>query len=270
MADDANDRWYCREKIGPWGSAASLAIQFAPAQDRDRLLAILALEREWEEMVRSPHAHDLAAVRFSWWREEMVGRREQSTHPVVRLLIQSRALDVMPLTRLEETLGAYLELTFGRYPIHEPRGQALLGRSRGTFLHWSTLGHLAEIPRGPIESLARAIWLSDELARSGPGSLPEPSEADTEAHARPGAPRAPVGGGIYTLTRHELRTGLEGLGPLIHEPSCRLIRILATLANLTLQSIEGQDRSRHKPARAPAVTAKLWRAWQAARDEQTR
>ncbi|EQD81225.1 Squalene/phytoene synthase, partial [mine drainage metagenome] len=164
MPADANDLWYCREKIGPWGTIASLAVQFAPRNEKDRLTGVFALQNEWEAIAASRNARELAPVRLAWWREELQGKREHSTHPVIRLLTMSHAFDSMPIARLHQALGSFLELTQGRNPVEDPQACILLCESRGTFLHWTTLNRMEKIPDPPIQHLAAAVWFIQQLA----------------------------------------------------------------------------------------------------------
>lgn len=249
MSTDANDHWYCLQKIGPFGTSATLAIHFAPRAQRDRLLGIFALEREWESVVEAPNARDLAPVRFGWWQEEIERERAQSTHPVLRLLARSRAFDAMPKERLLQSLHAYLELSRGRDPAHDPVARTLLRDSRGMFLQWTALDHISEVPVTPVGYLAASHWFLEAFLKN----------------RKPG-----FGTEALETAREELHRGLEASNPFLRTESGRTIRILSALTGQTLRAINRTTEGGRWNDARPALPVKLWQAWSAARDEQPR
>ncbi|MHB1543324.1 MAG: hypothetical protein ACYCS1_03815 [Gammaproteobacteria bacterium] len=269
MPVDANDLWYCRERIGPLGTSASLAVQFAPRDEKIRLTGIFALQNEWEAIVASRNAQDIAPMRLAWWLEQLEEERERSNHPVIRLLSRGRAFEYMPIARLVQALHSYLELARGLHPTLDPIARAVLRESRGVFLHWTTLNRMEEIPGAPVQHLAAASWFTQQLAlfSSQVSSGEKPSE---QAGVYNSSATPPLVVEIFETAEQELQIGLEAFTPFIREPSCRSIRIMSALTDLTLRTIEhswntGKGGGAHHP---PSIPAKLWRAWKAARNEQ--
>ena len=249
MSVPVNDLSYCRGKIGPWGSRASLAIQFASQKEKIPLTGIFALQNEWESVVTSEHASDLASIRLAWWEDQLETGRELSNHPVIRLLSLSGTFDVLPLTRLIQALRSYRALVLDAQPECELRASAILRESHGVFLHWTTLNRMNDIPDLPLCHLATASWLAQRLAAL---SLRTSGKVRT--------PQAD----ILDAAREELRAGLDACAPFLRHPACRSIRIIAALTEL---EIHGFERSGN-PTRPNAIPVKLWRAWHAARNEQ--
>ncbi len=240
---------YCRERVRPWGSRASLIVHLAPAARKNPLLAIFALESEWEALSRPGRSPEIAPQRFTWWADELRHLAAGSpTHPVTRLWAGLDLLETVTPTRLETALEGF----FATRAIFNPPGSLgesglrILGESRGFFLEASLLGSGPEIPGETFTATALADW----MATSGLSG----AQPDTEA--------------LIRRARLALATGAAGLAAVRSAPSALPLRVTFALTRLHLDvadlALQG-PATRHRRTR-PGIAAKLWTAWKAARD----
>ncbi len=244
-----NDLAYCRERLRPWGSRASMIVHLAPAHDRESLLAIFALESEWETLSRPARNPEGLPPRFAWWSDEL--RRLMAglpTHPVTRLFAARGLSEILAPSRLEMALEAFLathSLSDAPDLAHESR-LPLVGESRGLFLEASLLGSEPDLPQETFSALALADWLATwGLHRTHP-----------EACA------------VLIQARSALVTATTSLALFHKRPSTRPLRVTRALAHLQLEAGEKtlREPASRWPRTRPGIAATLWTAWKAARD----
>ena len=82
---------YCREKAAPDGSSLYYCLQVAPSDVAPALLALLALERELDEVVEQTSDAAIAMTKLEFWARELEALDTHARHPVSLALAQSGA-----------------------------------------------------------------------------------------------------------------------------------------------------------------------------------
>ena len=242
-----NDLAYCRERLRPWGSRASMIVHLAPANQKESLLAVFALESEWETLSRPARNPEGLSHRFAWWTEELRRLADGSpTHPVTRLLAARALQETLTHARLEKSLEGFLKArSLSATPglVHESLLRRV-GESRGLFLEASLLGKGPELPQAVFAALALADWLATWGFHSG----------------------GPEEGALLDRARSALASANAGLAPFRRDPSSWPLRVTFALARLQLDGVERSLRNpaSHRPRARPGIPATLWTAWKAA------
>jgi phytoene synthase len=93
-------------RAAPAGSMRYFSLLYAPADKRDQLCALFAIDAEIRESAQSAN-HDVAHTRLQWWRAEidrLVNANPQ--HPATRLLNDTPPPDRSSFSKLHELVAA--------------------------------------------------------------------------------------------------------------------------------------------------------------------
>lgn len=83
---------YCRDKAAPEGSTGYYTVLFQPQPQRDALLALMALERELQEVVEECSEPAVALHKLAFWREQLANvLAGEASHPVCVAMLHSGA-----------------------------------------------------------------------------------------------------------------------------------------------------------------------------------
>lgn len=109
---------YCRNKAAPEGSSLHYALLFAPSDQRKGLVALAALRAEILEVPREVSDAGIAAVKLTWWQEELQRLAEgMPRHPVTQALAPSLSQHALSIDGLNELVeAARMDLEYGSYP----------------------------------------------------------------------------------------------------------------------------------------------------------
>ena len=109
---------YCQDKAAASGSSFYYSFLFLPPERRQAITALYAFCREVDDVVDECHDVQLAAIKLTWWREELdrlyAGLPE---HPVTRALQKVLPRFSLPKELLLEIIdGMEMDLHQSRYP----------------------------------------------------------------------------------------------------------------------------------------------------------
>ncbi|MDR3158494.1 MAG: presqualene diphosphate synthase HpnD [Zoogloeaceae bacterium] len=111
-------RKYCRQKAAASGSSFYLSFFFLPRARRRAIMALYAFCREVDDLVDECRDKALAAIKLTWWREEV--ERIRGGHPLhpVGLALQeaSREFKLSARHLLDIIDGMQMDLEATRYP----------------------------------------------------------------------------------------------------------------------------------------------------------
>lgn len=83
---------YCRDKAAPDGSTGYYTVLFQPPRHHNALLALLALERELQEVVEECSEPAVAHHKLAFWREQFANLLAgEASHPVCVAMLRSSA-----------------------------------------------------------------------------------------------------------------------------------------------------------------------------------
>ena len=224
-----------------------MIVHLAPASRRQSLLAVFALESEWETLSRPVRNPEGWSHRFAWWTEELRRLAGGSpTHPVTRLFVAQGLHEALAPARLEKCLEGFLATR----SLSDAPGLAsesllgLVGESRGLFLEASLLGAGPDLPQMTFATLALADWLATWSFRKA----------------------GPEAGVLLDRARRALAHGNADLAPFRRRPSIWPLRVTLALTRLQLDVVERSLRepASRRPTTRPGITATLWAAWKAA------
>jgi len=110
----SSDLAYCKSLVCHRGSVFSISSRFAHAAIRDELLILHAFLKELRSIPVEVSDPSIAAVKLSWWRQELVlSSAIKSQHPVVRSLFRSGVLERLDENVLNDLFSALLRLSSG-------------------------------------------------------------------------------------------------------------------------------------------------------------
>jgi phytoene synthase len=85
---------YCYEKVASLNSALYYSLRKLSLKQRNQVVAIHAFYREIEDIILECENHELALIKFNWWRGEVAKLTEKkSDHPVL-ILLQDNSNDL--------------------------------------------------------------------------------------------------------------------------------------------------------------------------------
>lgn len=100
---------YCYAKVAPRDSALYYSLRSLKSPQRDAVVAVHAFYREIENIIFECQDHDLALIKFNWWRGEILKLTiDKSDHPALILLQQN-----VEKTQLEEIQENLLKIIDG-------------------------------------------------------------------------------------------------------------------------------------------------------------
>lgn len=85
-----------------------LASRFAPAEQRERLIALYAVNHEIAKTAESVSDRTVGAIRLAWWREAIaeIGAGKVRAHPAAEALAAAHRATALPLALFETILDA--------------------------------------------------------------------------------------------------------------------------------------------------------------------
>lgn len=261
---------YCREKAAADGSTGYYTLIFQPLPQRDALLALLALERELQEVVEECSEPAVAFHKLAFWREQLANLLEgDASHPVCVALLRTGASATSA-----ELLERLLLGVADRINVAQIASEADLDESCR-----ATAGVLGECMAAIIapgdtalaQDTATASAAAERVRLLGlprRAGRPPHSSVPLELLTRSGATPAQVDAGgsgesLQTLRGELLRRARAALASARAE--LRSSRGLAA-TRLRLRSIEARSLQRsgyvsEGSARGPLPIALLWGAW---------
>lgn len=87
------DKVYCYEKVAPPDSALYYSLRNLNSEQRDQVVAIHAFYREMEDILMECQDHELAMIKFNWWRNEVAKLMTGSPDHPVMILLQQNLID---------------------------------------------------------------------------------------------------------------------------------------------------------------------------------
>jgi phytoene synthase len=110
---------YCQQKAASSGSSFYYSFFFLPRERRRAIMALYAFCREVDDVVDECHDPSVAAIKLSWWRQEVLRTEEidgQPQHPVMQALKVIKQHFDLPASRLLEIIdGMEMDLRQSRY-----------------------------------------------------------------------------------------------------------------------------------------------------------
>lgn len=277
-----NPEEYCRAKVAPEGSSLHYALLFAPRQHRLGLLGLAAFRTEVLAVPREVSDAGVAAVKLTWWQEELTRLTDGvPRHPVTQALASTMHSNAFPTEGLNEVIeAARMDLEYGSYPTlreltlycHRAGGGVAdlarrLSHNEGvnaaSFAHDLAIGlELTRMLRHLRRDLAagRCYIPNDELSIRGLSTealLKDPSSEAARSVITQQARRAQqfLNSAINRLSNEAREQHRYGL-------------ILAVLYRALIQSIEQDNRSVVTHQHHLTPLRKLWLAWRTARAPQ--
>ncbi len=225
------------DAAAPAGSAAALALLFAPADCRRALGAVLAFAHEVHAVTgKNP---ETASLRLSWWREEL-GRavHGRPSHPVMQALVDAGLTGERALTELGHLVrAAAIDLGAGDAPLDDYLD-----------LRFGAVATLLALAADPAHDDVAA---RREFARGiGLATL----RRERSAAARRGNERLPASTSDADLVA-QARGHLEAVPAAIPDAAAARQRTLLVLASLTRRHLDNP----------PRAFRDLLRAWRTAR-----
>ncbi|MDE3208588.1 MAG: presqualene diphosphate synthase HpnD, partial [Pseudomonadota bacterium] len=112
---------YCKNKTRHSGSSFYHSFKFLPKEKKLAITALYAFCREIDDVVDQCADLEIARIKLSWWRQELVDTyKGQAHHPVTKALWPSLSKHGIPRENLEEIItGVEMDLTANRYPVFE-------------------------------------------------------------------------------------------------------------------------------------------------------
>jgi len=103
---------YCYEKAAPPDSALYYSLRKLNVQQREAVVAIHAFYREIEDIVFECQDHELALIKFNWWRSEVAKLTlDKPDHPVM-VLLQNNLENLLPVQQRLLTIIDGFEQSF--------------------------------------------------------------------------------------------------------------------------------------------------------------
>jgi len=261
---------YCRDKAAPEGSPGYYTVLFQPPAARAALLALLALERELQELVEDCSEPSVAEHKLGFWRQQLAGLAAGgASHPVARALADSagQALDAS----LGEALlgGVRRRITTAQFrdaaELDEScaRTAGLIGEAMARVVAPGDTQAARALERAAVA--AERVRLLRLPRRAG---LPPHTGIPLDALGGAGATPQQVDRGGSDPALAALRGELLGQARAALADARRALPVSRGLAATRLQMAEATLRAlarsgyvEHGTARPPLPLALLWRAW---------
>ncbi len=146
---------YCEQKMAPPGSDWYYALR--NISQKNLILALLALDQEWKEILTLRHEPSLAAAKFSWWQKELANAfiYAKPQHPITQLLMHEGFQGVSALEKLWKIYVDKIEPVF--YALEaEWLSQSLLNHNI-----YRIIAMYSSMNEENLKFLSRAFFISD-------------------------------------------------------------------------------------------------------------